>query len=70
MSDTESTNGATGKDPVPNDADSANPFEEGDATDMQEADRRNGDPIDVTEPTSEGEPVHHDVGGDIGEGAD
>ena len=26
--------------------------------------------FDVTEPTESGEPVHHDVGGDIGEGAD
>lgn len=37
-------------------------------------DRSDGGPVDddfdVTEPTSSGEPVHHDVGGDIGEGAD
>ncbi len=28
------------------------------------------DDLDVTEPTDEGEPIHHAVGGDIGEGAD
>ena len=60
MSETESTNDAAGRDPVPDDAESANPFDE----DVREADRRNGDPIDVTERTSEGEPVHHDAGGD------
>ncbi len=29
-----------------------------------------GDEVDVTEPTDEGEPIHHSTGGDIGEGAD
>ena len=26
--------------------------------------------VDVTEPTSDGEPIHRSAGGDVGEGAD
>ncbi|MHB1139140.1 MAG: hypothetical protein ACYC2O_09310 [Microthrixaceae bacterium] len=80
MSETESTNRPSGgQDPVPADDESANPFEEGSgggdateaaASDVRAADRRNGDPVDVTESEPGREPVHHDQGGDIGEGAD
>ena len=46
-----------------------------DSDDVQQADVRNGEPdaledVDVTDPGSDGEPIHHTTGGDIGEGAD
>ncbi len=40
-----------------------------DRSDHPDAGPVDGD-FDVTEPTESGEPVHHDAGGDIGEGAD
>ena len=86
MSDTESQDPSTSggpdrNDPVPEGEQSANPFDaDGDPSEQRGAGAEGGDAappsdgaegeIDVTEPTSSGEPVHHVEGGDLGDGGD